>query len=644
MKDEGPSTPSVIAGYRLLRRVGEGGSGTVFEAVDATGGRVAVKLLHKELAESEAVRALLQAEAATLQRVRSERTAQFLDIGVDDDTPYLVMEFVPGKNLEESVAEQVLTGPLLRALAEGLVDALAAIHAAGVVHRDLKPQNVIFGPGGVKVVDFGTSILAEAAGSTRTGALVGTPAWLAPEQAVGSDVGPAADVFNLGMLIAYAGGGKHPFGQGRADAMLFRIVHEEPDLSTVPSSLLPLVQSCLAKTPAERPTLDEIAHALRRGGSGSGPSRGGVNETRLATETRIQAAVSSESRGRQPMGEIRLRRRTVYTLSGASLLLGAAMLAVLFLARAEATGGITFRVDQQTTSRNPWLSVGTVEVQVGQTVRSFQVDGEGTTGFVRLEGLDWDTATPMQLEYRPGFSNDEGHSIALDLRQSGARFASRGRTVRISVSADDDAVTLSIEAPVTTYLVRPERQEVHNVRLSRSNESEFRATVARELAAAQRAARAEQAACVQDGLREARFFLDPIFGFSRRYEAALDRLWRLGRLYDSASWDVWAQRSRNVSSFVGGEARDVEQFVRLRPRVSPETYGAMLDVPGAITDLQEAWGAMSRAMGRESTSGFRAADEQINLKRTELASRVRQVEFSLNRELSAICADAYPVP
>lgn len=644
MQDEGQSRPTEISGYRLLRRVGEGGSGTVFEAVDVTGGRVAVKLLHKELAESEAVRALLQAEAATLQRVRSERTAQFLDIGVDNDTPYLVMEFVPGKNLEESVAEQVLTGPLLRALAEGLVDALAAIHAAGVVHRDLKPQNVIFGPSGVKVVDFGTSILAEAAGATRTGALVGTPAWLAPEQAVGAGVGPAADVFNLGMLISYAASGEHPFGRGRADAMLFRIVHEQPNLSSVPSSLRTLVEACLAKVPEERPTLDDIAYKLRKAGAGSGQIAGDVGQTRIATESRVQTAVLRESRQAPVGGEIRLRRRTVYAISVMVALIAAGLVSVAVLERAGAGGAIEYRVSQRN-SANPWLSVGTIEVQVGDTVRRFQVDGQGTSGqLVQLDGILWSNATPLRIEYRPGFGNDEAHSVALDLREEGLRFASRGKAVQIIVRGSDEAVSLSVSAPVTTHWIRSERREIHAVQLRRLNETAFREAAARELAAARRAAQAQQDQCVENGLREARFFLDPILGIWPRYDAALSRMWRLGRLYDSASWDVWAQRARNVSSYLGEEARDVNALVRSRPPVSGETYGAMIEVRNALAELQEAWNSMSRAMSQQSTFGIRAEDAHIDVKRAALADRVRQVDFSLSRDFSAFCADAYPIP
>ena len=255
------SDPVRVGGFTLLGRLGEGTYGVVYVASHASHGRVALKVLRPALAAIPQVRARLRSEAQALQRVRGNCTAAVLAVDADGAVPFLAMELVEGMNLFQYVSEHgPLRGPLLDVLRDGLVEALASVHAANTVHRDLKPTNIMFGPGGVQVLDFGISVLLEVAAGTGTDIALGTETWMSPEQAQGSELAPASDVFNLGMVLAFAATGTHPFGGGRPAALMYRVVHEQANLGGVPAGLRDLVEKCLQKNPLHRPDLLQIGH------------------------------------------------------------------------------------------------------------------------------------------------------------------------------------------------------------------------------------------------------------------------------------------------------------------------------------------------------------------------------------------------
>lgn len=254
---------SIIGNYRLEAPIGAGGMGVVFRATSPDGRVVAVKVLRPELADNPTVRERLRREAGALRRVQGGRTAQVFEVDADHNPPYLVMEMVAGQPLDAHIAQNgPLSGMLLKTFAQGICEAVADIHAAGIVHRDLKPSNVLIGPDGVKVLDFGVSVLQEAATLTKTGVFVGTTSWLSPEQVQGQAVATASDVFNLGLLLAYAATGEHAFGEGRPDAVMYRVVHDEPNLGGMTGSLREIAQSCLQKAPALRPSVAALRELL----------------------------------------------------------------------------------------------------------------------------------------------------------------------------------------------------------------------------------------------------------------------------------------------------------------------------------------------------------------------------------------------
>ncbi|WP_026058264.1 bifunctional serine/threonine-protein kinase/ABC transporter substrate-binding protein [Streptomyces sp. SS] len=265
--------PSTIAGYRLLGRLGAGGMGVVFLARSAGGTLAALKLIRAEHAADPGFRERFRREARAAERITGRWVVRVLGADPEAREPWLATEYVPGPSLAEAVAlHGALPEPTVRALGARLASALTDMHEAGLVHRDVKPGNVLLALDGPRLIDFGIARSAGQTALTATDAMIGTPGFLAPEQARvagASEVGPASDVFSLGCVLAYALTGERPFGTGAVAAVVYRTVHEEPDLGGVPDTLLPLVAACLAKDPTARPTAAEVRAAL---GEADGPA------------------------------------------------------------------------------------------------------------------------------------------------------------------------------------------------------------------------------------------------------------------------------------------------------------------------------------------------------------------------------------
>jgi serine/threonine protein kinase len=263
VKELQPGDPPAIGPYRLIGRLGEGGMGTVFLGLSPGGRPVAVKAVRAELAADPEFRTRFGREVAAARRVSGVFTAPVLDADIDGPVAWLATAYVPGPSLAEAVGRH---GPLpegsVLALAAGLAESLTAIHAAGVLHQDLTPSNVLLAEDGPRVIDFGISQAAESSSLTRAGPVIGSPGFMSPEQAMGGEVGPPSDIFSLGALLAFAATGQGPFGTGTTAALLYRVVHETPSLDQVPTAVRPLVEHCLAKDPGQRPTasglLDEV--------------------------------------------------------------------------------------------------------------------------------------------------------------------------------------------------------------------------------------------------------------------------------------------------------------------------------------------------------------------------------------------------
>src|SRR5690348_8619099 len=250
-----PGDPELIGPYRLRGRLGTGGMGRVYLGLSPGGRAAAIKVIRSELAQDPEFRARFRREVAVARQVSGLYTAPVLDADADGPEPWLATAYVPGPSLADAVSQHgPLPAPSVLLLAAGLAEALSAIHSAGVVHRDLKPANVLLADDGPRVIDFRISRAAEGSSLTHTGLVVGSPGFMSPEQAEGREVGPPSDIFSLGAVLAFAATGRGPFGSGSTPALVYRVVHDGPQLDLVPAGIRPLIERCLAKDPAGRPT------------------------------------------------------------------------------------------------------------------------------------------------------------------------------------------------------------------------------------------------------------------------------------------------------------------------------------------------------------------------------------------------------
>ena len=270
-----PDDPTRIGHYRLTARLGSGGMGVVYLGVSWDGAQVAIKVLRPELAGDQEFRHRFGREVAALVQVKGVCTVRVIEADSQSSTPFVVTEYAAGPSLSEYIDKYGSVGPeMLFGLATGLAEALTTIHAAGIMHRDLKPSNIILTDVGPKVIDFGIARRQDTRGVTKTGMMIGSLGFMAPEQISGRP-GPEADIFAWGVTVAYAATGRSPFGAGNSHSILYRIMYGDPDIASVPDSLLPLVEASLAKDPQSRPTAQQLLDRLTSASSRSG----NVNDT-----------------------------------------------------------------------------------------------------------------------------------------------------------------------------------------------------------------------------------------------------------------------------------------------------------------------------------------------------------------------------
>ncbi|MGK3942410.1 serine/threonine-protein kinase [Streptomyces caeruleatus] len=264
MQPLGVDEPTAVGPYRLLGRLGSGGMGRVYLGRSAGGRTVAVKIVHPHFALDEEFRARFRREVDAARRVGGAWTAPVLDADPEAPVPWVATGYAAGPSLTSAVTDG---GPLpehsVRVLGAGLAEALAAVHELGLVHRDVKPSNVLLTVDGPLLIDFGIARATDGTASlTSTGVSIGSPGYMSPEQILSKGVSGAADVFSLGAVLAYAATGTPPFPGDSSASLLYKVVHEEPELGSLSGELREVVEKCLLKSAPDRPTPGEVARRL----------------------------------------------------------------------------------------------------------------------------------------------------------------------------------------------------------------------------------------------------------------------------------------------------------------------------------------------------------------------------------------------
>ncbi|MBT2400042.1 serine/threonine-protein kinase [Streptomyces sp. ISL-100] len=391
-----PGDPARIGPYRIVGRLGSGGMGTVHAALAPDGVRVAVKVIHPAQAEDPEFRARFRREVELSRRVTGPCLVPLLAADPDAAAPWLATAYVPGPTLTEHLAAHgPLAGGSLHAFATGTASALAAIHAADVVHRDVKPQNVILSPAGPRVLDFGIAHALDGTSVTRTGVMTGTPGWISPEHYRNGTAGPEGDVFAWGALVAYAATGRLPFGTGAPDVVAFRVMSEPAQLDGVPEGLLEIVEGALAKAPDERPPAAEAAEecAGLLAAQTTQVVNAGTEPTMVGELVAVQWDMPTLDDPAWHVPPVRSRRRTVAMVLAAAAVVGALAGGAMALVPEDDTSGARAGAPGTATPAIPSSSPG-AEQPSAHTADAKKDDGGKGDG--RASADAWRQARPAQ--------------------------------------------------------------------------------------------------------------------------------------------------------------------------------------------------------------------------------------------------------
>ncbi|MBB4929978.1 hypothetical protein F4561_000798 [Lipingzhangella halophila] len=448
-----PDDPQSIGRFRIVGRLGAGGMGVVFGGLDESARCVAVKTIHERYAAQSRFREIFSREVELLTRVDGVCVPRVRASDVRAATPWMATGFVPGRTLRQHVTDiGVLDGAMLRAFAAGTAEALAAIHAAGVVHRDIKPGNVILSPDGPYVVDFGIATDAEAGGDPDAASSYGTPGWVSPERYRGEPGTAATDVFAWGGLLVLAATGRAPFGEGTPDELKERVLHGDPDLDGVPDELRDLASRALAKDPEARPAAESalrdllVAAGAEPSPEESLPSLGGQLRTLLTEVWRGIDAAGHHSATWAALGAAAgAAAAPAVTVGAAAVTAGAAAPAGSSAGSGAGAGGVL-----------AWLTGGT-----GVKAAAITAGAVVATGAIATGGY-------FAVEEFAGPSPQERVAAAAQLVEDGEGF-----TAEMTVQYTPDYAAEQADADADAETVLNESREVHTLRYTNGDPEIF---------------------------------------------------------------------------------------------------------------------------------------------------------------------------
>lgn len=564
-----------IGGYTLIGRLGSGGMGVVYLASKGSES-VALKVVRDSLIEDDAQLSRFKREIETLESINHPNVARIFDSGVDGEQAWFAAEFANGPDLSARVKDK---GPLDEdewwTLAEGLMSALAAVHAAGVIHRDVKPSNVILTEAGPKLIDFGIAHVSDATSVTSTGMVAGSPAWFSPEQIEGFDLTPATDVFSAGSVLTLAATGSSPWGEETTmtKASVFKILTNEPDIEALKGLQREFVGRLLEKEPLDRPPASKAASAaetrdvsaLVANSRASGESTRVIKRSpdgKTAPNFRgLAERTSQEIDGKPAMRQFNSKRRRVGAKGVAAVLVPLVAVSGFIVAHQSEARGDT-RVVVRTTDDNPIVGGGSLSLSTeSQNPRTLEIlEAETIREVVR-----WSSWEELRVTYEPPFSESEALQVVLNPSELGLSGFNHGDNLRLLVSLQEDVTVLELSNPSSDSVLR-------TWRLIRGNEEE------------------SISACESEVSRVLARDLGPFKGLYSEYLNAKTVARLDGERF--LSYSVWASR---VNTLTGLLAQDQADAKASAGAVSEEAAGDVAKVLGRHDSLIEAWESLRQS-------------------------------------------------
>ena len=615
MKPLSPKDPKTIGDFTLIGRLGAGGMGVVYLA-SRKSESVALKVIRESLIDDEVEATRFTREVVTLEKIQSPNVAEIIEAGVDDGRPWFAVEFVNGPNLSELVDDK---GPLPLEkwweLATGVLRGLVDVHQMGIIHRDVKPANVIMAATGPKLIDFGIAHVSDATSVTATGLVAGSPAWFSPEQIEGLELSTATDVFSAGSLLTFAATGSSPWGGATTmtKASVFKILTSEPDMEGLDTEQSYLVSKMLEKEPAQRATAESLLEnldAIKAGKkvelktASAAPKPKGTDATttveRASLDQSVRAAYQADAgkavTGRQDASASSSgvpNKRRNWTAVGAIVVVAA--LGIFFIGLNSSSSGAV-SVSRIVLTENPAVGDYGLRLSSG-SAEPVSIDFTEKRAFTKV--FSWRTGEPLRFSYTPPFSEDESYEGTVLPADLGLNGFADGRELFIHVSLEETSTLISFR----TGGVRA-ADEVYAVRLARGNEADASSVCMKELWDDVKAETADYTGLYDD------------------YRDSKER----ARLNDSGSllYTTWAARAANLISYMES---DIQSDGAAAPQFSPASQPLVERITAAHTELSAAWSNFRSVAQRQSDSEWEDAWDTIY----EAESSLSRSSSSLNQ-------------